>query len=77
MDNTLFKPRRVAVPLHYSMVSQFMYLWIKWDRPCDLRIQRSEKDKEKVGIIFNVENNGTVDLMHDITKQLKTEIYDL
>ena len=47
MDNTLFKPRRVAVPLHYSMVSQFMYLWIKWDRPCDLRIQRSEKDKEK------------------------------
>lgn len=67
----LFKPRRVAVPLHYSMISQFMYLWINRGRPCDLRIQRSEKDKETVGVIFNVENNDTVDLIHDLKERLK------
>ena len=77
MDNGLFKARRVAVPLHYSMINQFMYLWIKWNRPCDLRIQRSERDKETVGICFNVENNDTVDLMHDLKSQLRVDIYDL
>ena len=73
----LFKPRRVAVPLHYSMISQFMYLWINRGRPCDLRIQRSEKDKETVGVIFNVENNDTVDMMRDLTNVLEIKIYDL
>ncbi len=73
----LFKPRRMAVPLHYSMISQFMYLWINRGRPCDLRIQRSEKDKETVGVCFNVENNDTVDLIHDLKERMKVKIYDL
>lgn len=77
MDNGLFRPRRVAVPLHYSMIGQFMYLWINRDRPCDLRVQRSEKDKETVGVCFNVENNDTVDLMRDLKERLKVKIYDL
>lgn len=29
----LFKPRRVAVKIHYSAMSQFCYLWTVYDRP--------------------------------------------
>ena len=76
MDD-LFKPRRVAVPVHYSMITHFMSLWIRWNRPCDLRVQRSEKDAETVGICFNVENNDTVDMMRDVDNVLRVDIYDL
>ena len=33
----LFRPRRVAAKIHYSMISQFMFIWVKWNRPCDLK----------------------------------------
>ena len=40
----LFKPRRVAAKIHYSMISQFMFVWIKYSRPCDLKVQRSQQN---------------------------------
>lgn len=73
----LFKPRRVAVPIHYSMINQFMLLWVKWNRPCDLRVQRSERDRETVGICFNVENDDTADMMRDLKNVLRVKIIDL
>ena len=45
--------------------------------PRDLRVQRSEKDAETVGICFNVENNDTVDMMRDVANVLRVDIYDL
>lgn len=73
----LFKPRRVAAKIHYSMISQFMYVWVKWNRPCDLSVQRSTKSPEFLGVCFNVENNDTLDMMGDLKKSLKIEIVDL
>lgn len=73
----LFKPRRVAAKIHYSMISQFMFLWVKWNRPCDLSVQRSTKSPEFLGVCFNVENNDTLDMMEDLKKSLKIEIVDL
>lgn len=73
----LFKPRRVAVKIHYSMISQFMYVWVKWNRPCDLSVQRSKENPVWLGVCFNVENNDTLDMMDDLKRSLKTEIIDL
>ena len=73
----LFKPRRVAAKVHYSAISQFMYVWVKWNRPCDLSVQRSKQNPELLGICFCVENNDTIDLMEDLKKSLKIEIVDL
>lgn len=73
----LFKPRRVAAKIHYSMISQFMYVWVKWNRPCDLSVQRSRQNPEYLGICFDVENNGTIDMMCDLKASLKIEIIDL
>lgn len=73
----LFKPRRVAAKIHYSMISQFMYVWVKWNRPCDLSVQRSTKAPEFLGVCFNIENNDTLDMMEDLKKSLKIEIVDL
>jgi hypothetical protein len=73
----LFKPRRVAVKIHYSMISQFMYVWVKWNRPCDLSVQRSNKSPELLGICFDVKNNDTLDMMEDLKRSLKIEIIDL
>lgn len=73
----LFKPRRVAAKIHYSMISQFMYVWVKWNRPCDLSVQRSKQTPELIGICFNVENNDTSDMIKDVIKTLSVEILDL
>ena len=73
----LFKPRRVAVKIHYSAISQFMFLWVKWNRPCDLSVQRSKENPVWLGVCFNVENNDTLDMMEDLKRSLKTEIIDL
>lgn len=73
----LFKPRRVAAKIHYSMISQFMYVWVKWNRPCDLSVQRSTKSPEFLGVCFNIENNDTLDMMEDLKKSIKIEIVDL
>lgn len=73
----LFKPRRVAVKIHYSMISQFMYVWVKWNRPCDLSVQRSKENPVWMGVCFNVENNDTLNMMEEVRKSLKTEIIDL
>ena len=73
----LFNPRRVAVKIHYSMISQFMYVWVKWNRPCDLSVQRSKENPVWLGVCFNVENNDTLDMMEEVRKSLKTEIIDL
>lgn len=73
----LFKPRRVAVKIHYSMISQFMYVWVKWNLPCDLSVQRSKENPVWLGVCFNVENNDTLDMMEDLKRSLKTEIIDL
>lgn len=73
----LFKPRRVAVKIHYSMISQFMYVWVKWNRPCDLSVQRSKENPVWLGVCFNVDNNDTLDMMDDLKRSLKTEIIDL
>ena len=73
----LFKPRRVAAKLHYSMISQFMYIWVKFGRPCDLSVKRSQKDTETIGVCFNVENTETTDMMRDLIKTMRIEIVDL
>lgn len=73
----LFKPRRVAAKLHYSMINQFMYIWVKFGRPCDLKVQRSQQNPECLGICFNVENTGTTDMMRELERDLKIEIIDL
>lgn len=41
----LFKPRRVAARIHYSMINQVMFVWVKWNHPCDLNVQHS-RDRE-------------------------------
>lgn len=76
-NSSLFKPRRVAAKLHCSTINQFMLYWIKWNRPCDLKIQRSKKSPEWLGICFNVESNDTIDLMAELERDLKLEIIDL
>ena len=73
----LFKPRRVAVKIHYSMISQFMYVWVKWNRPCDLKVQRSQQNPELQGICFDIENNDTLDMIRELKRDLKIEIIDL
>lgn len=75
--SSLFKPRRVAAKIHSTMTNQFVYCWFKWNCPCDLKIQRSEKNPGWLGICFNVENNDTIDLMEELTRDLKIEIIDL
>lgn len=73
----LFRPRRVAAKLHYSMINQFMYIWVKFARPCDLKVQRSRENPELLGVCFNVGNNGTTDMMRDVVKTMNVEIIDL
>lgn len=73
----LFRPRRVAAKIHYSMISQFMFVWIKHSRPCDLKVQRSQQNPELLGICFDVANNNTIDMMCDLKSSLKIEIIDL
>lgn len=73
----LFRPRRVAAKIHYSMISQFMFVWIKHSRPCDLKVQRSQQNLELLGICFEVANNDTIDMMCDLKTSLKIEIIDL
>lgn len=73
----LFKPRRVAAKIHYSMISQFMFVWIKHSRPCDLKVQRSQQNQEYLGVCFDVSNNNTIDMMCDLKSSLKIEIIDL
>ena len=73
----LFRPRRVAAKLHYSMINQFMYVWVKWNRPCDLRVQRSGRNPELLGVCFSVENNETLDMMSELANTLRIEIVDL
>lgn len=73
----LFRPRRVAVKIHYSMISQFMFIWVKWNRPCDLKVQRSQQNPELLGICFDIENNDTLDMIRELKRDLKIEIIDL
>ncbi len=75
---TLFKPRRVAVKLHYSEISAFCYCWVQYDRPCNFKVQRSEKDPQWLGIIFTVENVETADFLRALPERIRgTEIIDL
>ncbi len=76
-EPNLFGKRRVAAKLHYSMINQFMLYWIKWNRPCDLSVRRSEKSPETLGICFDVDNTDTADMMQDLVNNLKIEIIDL
>lgn len=74
----LFKPRRVAVKLHYSAISQFCYMWVEYDRPCDFKVQRSKQNPEYLGICFNIENTDTADLIRALPERIRgTEIIDL
>ena len=76
-NQALFKPRRVAVKLHGSLLAQFVYLWSTYERPTDFKVQRSEKSPEFIGVIFNVENDATLDMMTDIKNELRAQIVDL
>lgn len=73
----LFKPRRVAAKVHYSIISQFMFVWIKHSRPCDLKVQRSKQSPEYLGICFDVENTETTDMMRELERDLKITIMDI
>ena len=74
----LFKPRIVAVKIHYSAMSQFCYLWAVYDRPCDFKVQRSKHNPEYLGVCFNVENNDTADLIRALPDKIRgAEIIDL
>lgn len=78
IQTALFKPRRVAVKLHYSAISQFCYMWVEYDRPCDFKVQRSKQNPEYLGICFNVENTETADLIRALPERIRgTEIIDL
>ena len=78
MSNTpLFGKRRVAAKLHYSYINQFMVAWVKWQRPCDLKVQRSEKDPELIGICFDVENNNTIDMIEELKFKLRIDVMEL
>ena len=74
---SLLRPRRVAAKIHYSMISQFMFIWVKWNRHCDLKVQRSQQNPELLGICFDVENNDTADMMRELNRELGVEIIDL
>lgn len=77
-QQALFKPRRVAVKIHYSAMSQFCYMWVEYDRPCDFKVQRSKQNPEYLGICFNVENTDTADLIRALPERIRgTEIIDL
>lgn len=76
-ENSLFSKRRVAAKIHYSMINQFMVYWVKWNRPCDLKVQRSDRSPELLGICFDVDNNETTDMMRDLENNLKVTIIDL
>lgn len=77
-QQALFKPRRVAVKIHYSAMSQFCYLWTVYDRPCDFKVQRSKQNPEYLGVCFNVENTETADLIRALPERIRgTEIIDL
>lgn len=54
-----------------------MYIWVKFGRPCDLSVKRSQKDTETIGVCFNVENTETTDMMRDLIKTMNIEIIDL
>lgn len=73
----LFKPRRVAAKVHYSAINQFMFVWIKHSRPCDLSVKRSKQNPELLGICFDIENNDTLDMIRELNRDLKIEIIDL
>lgn len=75
-QQNLFKPRRVAAKIHYSMINQFMFVWVKWNHPCDLNVQHS-RDREWLGVCFNVENNDTIDMMTELQRSLNIQILDL
>ena len=75
-QQNLFKPRRVAAKIHYSMINQFMFFWVKWNHPCDLNVQHS-RDREWLGVCFNVENNDTIDMMTELQRSLNIQILDL
>ena len=78
IQTALFKPRRVAVKLHYSAISQFCCMWVEYDRPCDFKVQRSKQNPEYLGICFNVENTDTADLIRALPERIRgTEIIDL
>ncbi len=78
IQTALFKPRRVAVKLHYSAISQFCYMWVEYDRPCDFKVQRSKQNPEYLGVCFNVENTDTADLIRALPERIRgTEIIDL
>ena len=78
IQTALFKPRRVAVKLHYSAISQFCYMWVEYDRPCDFKVQRSKQNPEYLGICFNVENTETADLIRALPERIRgAEIIDL
>ena len=76
-QTNLFKPRKVVVKLHYSMINQFSFLWVKNDRPCNYEVIRSKKDPEFVGVRFLVENPETTDLIADIKSGLRTDVIDV
>lgn len=75
--NPLFGKRRVAAKLHYSLLNQFFLVWVKWNRPCDLKVQRSEKNPELLGICFDVDSNDTIDMMEDLKNSLRIQVIDL
>lgn len=78
IQTALFKPRRVAVKLHYSAISQFCYMWVEYDRPCNFKVQRSKQNPEYLGICFNVDNTDTADLIRALPERIRgTEIIDL
>lgn len=74
----LFKPRKVAVKLHYSELNVFGFLWVQYDRPCDFKVQRWEKDPQWLGIIFTIENTETADFLRRLPDKFRNlQIYDL
>lgn len=74
----LFKPRKVAVKLHYSELSAFCFYWVQFDRPCDFKVQRWKKDPQWLGIIFTVENTETADFLRGLPDKFRNlQIYDL
>ena len=77
-QQALFKPRRVAVKLHYTAINQFCYMWVEHDRPFDFHVKESSRNRELLGICFDVANFETVDFLKELPDNIRgVEIIDI
>ena len=63
--------------MHYSMINQFLLIWVKWNRPCDLDIRRSRREAETIGVVLTVEGEATEDMLRDVVASLRLTMVEM